>query len=399
MPAIGLIDFGRLARNAGAYADIAASAPRLSGVQLQGLRDGAKTQASLVGKQIAALERGIKSGEVTGAQPALDALVTAKQALVDAHLVITSDATKVRSWTLKPAGYGAIYDARAAEDSLRLASRSLADADAATRDLPGTWRISREASRYVVQPGEPGNVEAAVPDIATLPEHLRPLMSFDPALQERAIGAWGATGGRAVGLQVTGLEKIPTTGPTIVTSTHSSYLDSPELLGAIIRSGAPTARIMAAAPVAAAMGTPARNAGVFATAALVDGKRVLGAEVAQAVLEQRQTLALFPEGDVFALRNGASVEPKPGVAMLASRTGATISPSAMYGLQGRRALAGEVRGTPQLVIGDPITVRRAPASASASDVRAQTDEVLEIYAQAHDTLLQQAVARYRGSAT
>jgi 1-acyl-sn-glycerol-3-phosphate acyltransferase len=150
---------------------------------------------------------------------------------------------------------------------------------------------------------------------------------------------------------------------------------------------------MAVAPVANALGGVGRAAGVFPART----RSFSGLDGARRMLEAGQSVAIFPEGDVYSLARGSSSEARSGIAVLASEFDVPVVPSAGYGHQGRRVAGGARGASPVLRFGEPIRFRPAPAGAGDAERAAHVAEVAEVYAQAHDRLLQQAVASYRGA--
>jgi 1-acyl-sn-glycerol-3-phosphate acyltransferase len=169
-------------------------------------------------------------------------------------------------------------------------------------------------------------------------------------LYPRLIAALCRIGLRAIArVHVEGLEGLPTSGPLIVAANHMSNADPPFIGGWL----APALR---------------RRPTFLAKESLFVGPfalffRSLGAEpvraggsdmgayrVAKAVLDRGGVVAIMPEGT--RSYDGVLGQPKPGVSLLATRTGAAVLP---VGISGTDHLLGRGRSLPRL--GSPITMR------------------------------------------
>lgn len=135
---------------------------------------------------------------------------------------------------------------------------------------------------------------------------------------------WLLGGGR-----VEGLEHVPRQGPYILVSNHCSNLDPP-FVGAAV--GHHTGRViyfMAKDEISRwpLVGFLARSAGVFFVRR-GEGDRA-AQRIALAHLAAGEPIGIFPEGT--RTRDGILREPKPGVALLAMRSGAPILPVGITG--------------------------------------------------------------------
>ncbi len=125
-------------------------------------------------------------------------------------------------------------------------------------------------------------------------------------------------------LRVTGVERVPRSGPLIVACNHVSYLDPPALGAAAPRplvymAKSELFRIPVFGPLIRALGAFPIERGRGDIAAL---------KAAAGVLEDGAALGIFPEGT----RNlSGDVKPQMGVALLAMRSGATVVPAYVGG--------------------------------------------------------------------
>jgi 1-acyl-sn-glycerol-3-phosphate acyltransferase len=128
---------------------------------------------------------------------------------------------------------------------------------------------------------------------------------------------------------VQGLELIPPSGAYIVVSNHTSNLDPPFIGAAIGRHTGRVIHFMAKEEIRhwPLIGWLARGSGVFFV------RRGEGDRAAQRIalehLAAGRPIGVFPEGT--RTRDGVLREPKPGVALLAMRSGAPLLPVAITG--------------------------------------------------------------------
>lgn len=136
--------------------------------------------------------------------------------------------------------------------------------------------------------------------------------------------------GRAVfrlvfGLRVSGIERVPREGGLLIASNHISEMDPPVLGSCIPR----TVRFMAKSELFKTRALswlftqlgafPVNRRGVDRTALLT----------AESILVEGGALLIFPEGTRST--DGRPLPPKPGVGLLASRTGVPVLPAFLHG--------------------------------------------------------------------
>lgn len=168
------------------------------------------------------------------------------------------------------------------------------------------------------------------------------------------------------GLKVTGLERVPRSGPLIVAFNHASLLDGP-MVGATI---APARRpnflakkeLFSYFPLGAFL----RAAGVIP---LDRGSADLGAmRSALEILERGGCVAMAPEGT--RVKKGETRAPKTGISFLAAKTGAKVTPVRLVG----NADFPRVR-TVEARFGSPLSAPAEGREAASSFARAVMDAV------------------------
>jgi 1-acyl-sn-glycerol-3-phosphate acyltransferase len=129
-------------------------------------------------------------------------------------------------------------------------------------------------------------------------------------------------------VHVEGLDNLPRTGPLIVVANHLSNADPPLVVGWLTPALGRQMRILAKASLfVGPLGALLRSQGV--TPVRAGGSDIEAFRAAKAVLDRGQVLCIFPEGT--RSRTGSLAQAKPGVAMLASRSGAPIVPVGISG--------------------------------------------------------------------
>jgi 1-acyl-sn-glycerol-3-phosphate acyltransferase len=179
-------------------------------------------------------------------------------------------------------------------------------------------------------------------------------------------------------VRVEGVERIPRTGPLIVAPTHESFLD-PMIVGAFLPRGL---RYMARRTLFVKVtedGTERRRvlASAFARWAYVieldreGGDRDAVRKCIEA-LDEGDAVLIFPEGTRSLDGNVQAF--RPGVALIALRSGAPVLP---ISIEGSRRVWGKGRKFPRLgagpvrlVFGDPVTYERpTKAEDAVADLR------------------------------
>jgi len=131
------------------------------------------------------------------------------------------------------------------------------------------------------------------------------------------------------GGQVEGLEHVPRSGPYILVGNHCSNLDPPFVGAAVGHSTGRVIYFMAKEEIRhwPLIGWLARGSGVFFVRR-GEGDRA-AQRIALAHLAAGKPIGIFPEGT--RTRDGVLREPKPGVALLAMRSGAPLLPVGITG--------------------------------------------------------------------
>jgi 1-acyl-sn-glycerol-3-phosphate acyltransferase len=182
-----------------------------------------------------------------------------------------------------------------------------------------------------------------------------------------------------------GLENVPATSGYILTANHLSYFDAPLVVMCL-----PPRRIFA---FAARKYRPHWFFGlvlrlwdiVWVTQRSADREALEGA---QAVLERHHTLAMAPEGTRSP--TGALIEPRPGVAFLATRTNAVILPVALEGPDQVKFNAPRLRRTRfKLTVGKPFRLAPVEGRGRTQQLQQRTDVIM-----AHIAVM--LAPRYRG---
>lgn len=174
-------------------------------------------------------------------------------------------------------------------------------------------------------------------------------------------------------IDVEGLADLPQSGPLIVVANHISNADPPLVFGWLTPALGRQMHILAKQSLfVGPVGWFLRSQGV--TPVRAGGSDIEAFRVARGVLERGEVLCIFPEGTRSA--TGVLGEPKPGVAMLATRSAVPILP---VGISGSDRFLGRGRRLPRLRtrislrVGEPFTLdldrelARREATKGASD--------------------------------
>lgn len=171
--------------------------------------------------------------------------------------------------------------------------------------------------------GEPARQESSAGDRPAGVPPAPPVFLLANALLRLALGAY------RVRLIVEHAERLPREPGVIIASNHLSATDPPLICLAVQRACGRRVRYMAKAEVMAApiLGRILHAYGGFAVRRGRPDREAY--RMAREVLATGDWLGLAPEGT--RSRTGALGEPKPGVALLAMRSGAIIVPTAIWG--------------------------------------------------------------------
>ena len=180
----------------------------------------------------------------------------------------------------------------------------------------------------------------------------------------------------AARVRVEGLADLPREGPLIVVANHLSNADPPLVAGWLTPALGRQLHILAKeslfvgplAPVFRALGaSPVRRG----------GSDMEAFRVAKGVLDRGEVLCIFPEGTRST--TGALMEPKPGVAMLATRSAVRILPVGVSGTDsflGRGRMLPRFRAPITLRIGRPFVLETDPSLSRRDATNAASDELM-----------------------
>ena len=190
-------------------------------------------------------------------------------------------------------------------------------------------------------------------------------------------------------IRVEGLENVPRSGPLIIVANHLSNADPPLVFGYLTPALGRRMHILAKeALFVGPLGTFLRSQGI--TPVKSGGSDIEAYRTAAAVLDRGDVLTIFPEGT--RSYTGQLGEPRPGVAMLATRTGVPILP---VGISGTDRFLGRGRRLPRVGsriivrVGKPFTVELDKSKRRRAALDAVTDRIMRSIA----TLTE---ARHRG---
>jgi 1-acyl-sn-glycerol-3-phosphate acyltransferase len=177
-----------------------------------------------------------------------------------------------------------------------------------------------------------------------------------------------------------GLENVPRSGPLIVVANHLSNADPPLVVGWLTPAlGRPMHILAKQSLFVGPIGAFLRSQGV--TPVKAGGSDIEAFRAARAVLERGDVLCIFPEGT--RSYNGHLGEPKPGVAMLATRSVVPILP---VGISGSDRFLGRGRRFPRIGaritvrVGPPFTLERDLSKPRRGQVQAATDQIMRAIA-------------------
>ena len=188
--------------------------------------------------------------------------------------------------------------------------------------------------------------------------------------------------GARVTIEVDG--DIPKEGPLIVVANHISNVDPPLVAGWLTPMLGRQMHILAKrALFVGPLAWILRKLG--ATPVKAGGSDIEAYRVARAVLDRGDVLCIFPEGTRSA--TGLMQEPKPGVAMLATRTSVPILPVGVSGSDyflGRGKKLPRLRAPIRLHVGRPFTLtldanlpHRQAMAAASNDLMGHIAELVD----------------------
>jgi 1-acyl-sn-glycerol-3-phosphate acyltransferase len=177
-------------------------------------------------------------------------------------------------------------------------------------------------------------------------------------------------------VKVEGFDQLPQDGPLIVVANHISNADPPLIFGWLTPAVGRQMHILAKeALFVGPVGWFLRRNGV--TPVKAGGSDIDAYRVAKQVLDRGEVLCIFPEGTRSA--TGVMQEPKPGVAMLATRSHV---PVVAVGISGSDAFLGRGRRMPRfgariaLRAGEPFTVELDPTLARRAALAKASDDIM-----------------------
>jgi len=181
-----------------------------------------------------------------------------------------------------------------------------------------------------------------------------------------------------VNVEVTG--ELPKDGPLIVVANHMSNADPPLVAGWLTPLLGRQLHILAKEALFFwPMGPIIRRLG--ASPVRAGGSDIEAYRVARDILERGEILCIFPEGTRSP--TGVMTEAKPGVAMLATRSGVPVLPVGVSGTDrflGRGARFPKIGTRITVRVGQPFTVSLDPSKPRREAMREASDEIMRAIA-------------------
>lgn len=175
---------------------------------------------------------------------------------------------------------------------------------------------------------------------------------------------------------IEGLDDLPKDGPLIVVSNHISNADPPLVVGWLTPALGRQLHVLAKESLfVGIVGWFLRHNGI--TPVKSGGSDIEAYRVARQVLDRGEILCIFPEGTRSP--TGVMQEPKPGVAMLATRSGMPILP---VGVSGSDVFLGRGQRMPRLRtritvrVGKTFTLPLDPSLPRRDAMNAASDELM-----------------------
>lgn len=174
-------------------------------------------------------------------------------------------------------------------------------------------------------------------------------------------------------IEVTGLDQVPMHGPLIVASNHVNFLDAPVVI-----------TLLAPRPITGLVKRETWDKPVMAFLFNLWGGIPIDRGVADfnafkeaktALLEENKLLAVAPEGT--RSEDGRLIRGKPGIAILASRTGAPVLPMAYYGHEDFKRNIRRFKRTPITIrVGQPFRCKFEGHAKDKHVMQAVTDAIM-----------------------
>ena len=150
-------------------------------------------------------------------------------------------------------------------------------------------------------------------------------------------------------VRIEGIDALPRNGPLIIAANHMSNADPPFIGGWLAPALGRRPTFLAKDVLFnGPLGVLIRSLGAAPVKA--GGNDIAAYRVAKGILDRGGVVAILPEGT--RSYDGVLAQPKPGVSLLATRTGAPVLP---IGISGTDALIGRGRRVPQ--VGSRIVLR------------------------------------------
>jgi 1-acyl-sn-glycerol-3-phosphate acyltransferase len=185
-------------------------------------------------------------------------------------------------------------------------------------------------------------------------------------------------------VKVESQSELPIDGPLIVVANHMSNADPPLVAGWLTPRLGRQLHILAKESLfVGPVGSILRRLG--ATPVHTGGSDIEAYRVARGVLDRGEVLCIFPEGTRSP--DGRIAEPKPGVAMLATRAGVPILPVGVSGTDhflGRGVRFPRIGSRITLRVGRPFTVTLDPGLPRREAMRRASDEIMSHIAELVD---------------
>ena len=181
-------------------------------------------------------------------------------------------------------------------------------------------------------------------------------------------------------VSVEGLENVPRSGPLIVVANHLSNTDPPLVVGWLTPAVGRQMHILAKQSIfVGPVGWFLRSQGV--TPVRAGGSDIDAFRAARAILDRGEVLCIFPEGT--RSHTGELGQPKPGVAMLATRSGVPILPVGISGTDrflGRGQRVPRLRSRIVVRVGRPFVLEVDEALSRRTALEAATDQIMRAIA-------------------